>query len=228
MHPSRLEGTHCRITSSGAYDGLLCVVVSFAASKGKFRVRLLDADKQLLVAEQSLCRCFHVLASSPVGKLQHYFTVKSELVQGGCGRGVVVETSVRGGLPLWEEAPLIRTYVPEEQHAERWLAYMTLADARDNREDAVWSKALAAFDDLGLGSNVPEHVRDGAAGIAASTPATDVQRVTDVLMRFFSNQYSPSSAADSGHSFASSLYAFTSRVNDPSASTPYSALSLRL
>ena len=59
---------------------------------------------------------------------------------------------------------------------------MTLADARDNREDAVWSKALAAFDDLGLGSNVPEHVRDGAAGIAASTPATDVQRVTDVLI----------------------------------------------
>ena len=90
-----------------------------------------------------------------------------------------------------------------------------------------WVKALAAFEDLGISDDVPDHIAECAASLvedlakaaAESTGPTlevpTVDQVTTTLMRFNCNQFGFDNGAVGGNpSFsASALYLNISRVN---------------
>ena len=125
---------------------------------------------------------------------------------------------------------------------QRWRAYTTMVENAERErvmrggEAGLWGNALASFEDLCTAEHVPASVREIAASIAAevaevaeATPGAavpaggtegskrvpDAQRVTDVLMRFASNQFTFQNGAplNDAQFFASAVFVYISRVN---------------
>ena len=206
--------------------GTLCHLLAYDELKHKWCVRLGDgggskAGKELRVP--SLQLAFSLLPSS-VGKLGCYHEVGYDDAQGSCGRGLVAKQDIKTGMPIFQEPPLIvareDTLTPFgndftlAHHDVRWQAYSVLAANASKDADGAWSRALKAFDTLGVADHVPGHVRDAALAIAAREIGADAQLVRETLMRFHTNEFAFENNAKGTREFSSSaLYAFTSRAN---------------
>lgn len=230
------EGAICKIVAdSPSADGALCCIRGFDTAKGKWHVNVeggkASGKKELLVPEHSLRLCY-ALAPSSLTKLERYHKTAFDDSQGSCGRGLVAAQDIRQGMPIFEEPPLVVAFdsstSSREHHAERWRAYTALSlRARQDSSTGLWASALRAFEELGIADEIPEHVQDAAAVLAAQdweeAPSafpsdahkqSHVTKVTHTLMRFLSNQFGLSNGAPAGSAFsASAIYAFTSRIN---------------
>lgn len=208
------------------------VVLARNATNGKWRVQLQGGKwqgRELFVPEDALRLSFCLLPSSP-SKFRRFVRMEDESAQGTCGRGLVVQEPVPAGAPIFAEEPLLviggLVLSHRSHHSERWLAYAALQKrAQLELQQAATgvpsgfenAGALAAFNELGIASHVPTHVREGAENIAMKLfeDASRVDEVTNVLMRFHSNQFRfDNGAAPTDTAFASSaVYSSISRVN---------------
>ena len=222
---------------SSAHVDERCTIISFDDEATMWRVRLEEAEDEILASEAAL-RIIYCLLPSALNENEIYCMLSFEHAQGDCGRGLVITQAIRKGAPIFQEPPFIvvsssgdRSHAgtSKERHAERWHALRELEEkARREREcgsgEEQWTTALEAFEELGFAKDVPSHVRDGADHIcsthalAAGHPPH--QRVVEVLMRFNCNQFGlsngahrPSGEGSGGPFCASALYAFMSRVN---------------
>ena len=237
------KSTVCYITGTGGkpYEGASCIVQGFDGGKAKWHVRLITTSqkgKELLVAEAKL-RIGYCLLPASVNSLRPFIKLENDKAQGSCGRGLITASPVSAGKVIFEESPLIvagclaseRT-LKAQQHfgfaCERWRAFSMLQKSAEleARSDGLYARALAAFADLGVADAVPQHVRLGAeelartgailpASASAEERAQHVQWLTNILMRFHSNQFTLANgaAADDTALAASAVFAFTSRIN---------------
>ena len=193
--PSRLP------TGSVCYtdDGEACELLSFEGSSWTVR---LSSGREAPLPEASL-RFGHSLLIDSLDTLVKHVALRGQ-EQGACGRGLISTEPVEKGTTLFEEAPLfvVATTAGEggsveeyrAHHTERWHAYTTLLARRDAEAEpgGKWHRAYASFDDLGVADEVPDHVKDAAGCIAASSgaaPSTTEDQVVAVLMRFHCNQF---------------------------------------
>ena len=226
------KGTVCYLRApKRPYDKHICMVLGYDKAKAKWHVRLQSvefAGKELLVLESSLKLAFSLLPSSP-DEFQSYVSLSNEGAQGSCGRGLVAGQAIRVGVPIFEEPPVAVAFKSaesmHEHHAERWRAYSSLASNAKRPGDVNFSKALAAFEDLGIADVVPDHVRESAALIAqqnldgkspsAEMLAAHAKEVSDVLMRWACNQFTFENGVKEldPNFYASAIFANTSRTN---------------
>ena len=231
LHP----GSICYTSSSGE----ACELLSFDATTASWRIRMRKStdeyDHEALLPEESLRFGFCLMPSS-FEKLAKHVELRGKEAQGACGRGLIVTEPIEKGTVLFEEAPLIivaslsgdgaSAEAYHAHHMERWRAYNALWERCNSGTDGAWSRALAAFEELGTADAMPEHVTDAAGHIAAVSGASAAD-VADVLMKFHSNQFgglNPVSTATGGGTAAdalpaapvvaaTALFPFTSRLN---------------
>ena len=238
------EGRDERGLGSGT---TLCHIISFDRTRGQWQVRSARDGSDRYVSESSLRLCYSLLPSH-AKRVRTYAKITLE-VHGACGRGVAAAEDIRAGAPIFEEAPFLIAREsrgsPAATLAWRWRACKTLrSQASAQTGDEIWSQALSAFLELqaspGTASDAPEGVREVARQIAASEVASEVegaggaapeedlvQRITDSLMRFATNQHSWHSGALHGGTpaTATALYPMISRANHSCA--PNMLLSLK-
>lgn len=214
------------------------VVQTYDAPSGRWRVELQGSQWQgrtLLVPEEAIRISFCILPSS-LSKLQSFVDMTNVDAQGVCGRGLIVNVPVKKGNPILAEPPLIvagALVMPHRtHHSERWLAFAALqkqakaelqAAAAGRASSFEFSKALAAFNDLGMADQVPSHVREGAENIATKLfgDPSRTAEVSDVLMKFHSNQFRLDNGAEPADTAfaASGVYPCMSRINHSCAPT---------
>lgn len=214
------------------------VVQTYDAPSGRWRVELQGSQWQgrtLLVPEEAIRISFCILPSS-LSKLQTFVDMTNVDAQGVCGRGLIVNVPVKKGNPILAEPPLIvagALVMPHRtHHSERWLAFAALqkqakaelqAAAVGRASSFEFSKALAAFNDLGMADQVPSHVREGAENIATKLfgDPSRTAEVSDVLMKFHSNQFRLDNGAEPADTAfaASGVYPCMSRINHSCAPT---------
>ena len=214
------------------------VVQTYDAPSGRWRVELQGSQWQgrtLLVPEEALRISFCILPSS-LSKLQTFVDMTNVDAQGVCGRGLIVNVPVKKGSPILAEPPLCvagALVMPHRtHHSERWLAFAALqkqakaelqAAAAGRASSFEFSKALAAFNDLGMADQVPSHVREGAENIATKLfgDPSRTAEVSDVLMKFHSNQFRLDNGAEPADTAfaASGVYPCMSRINHSCAPT---------
>lgn len=187
-----------------------CTIVDFDRASDVWRVRLVDPKwqgKELKVKEPDL-RVGFCLMPSALDKERVF--VKCESEAGACGRSLVVRQHVKCDTPIFTEPPFIvagsRMGDAEamlDMCLQRWHAYVALASNANKEKsgDGKFTRAVAAFGNLCIGSCQPAEVRAGAEHItakhfeAATTPPTCearaeyFDRVFGVLGRFQSNQF---------------------------------------
>jgi hypothetical protein len=214
------------------------VVQTYDAPSGRWRVELQGSQWQgrtLLVPEEAIRISFCILPSS-LSKLQSFVDMTNVDAQGVCGRGLIVNVPVKKGNPILAEPPLIvagALVMPHRtHHSERWLAFAALqkqakaelqAAAAGRASSFEFSKALAAFNDLGMADQVPSHVLEGAENIATKLfgDPSRTAEVSDVLMKFHSNQFRLDNGAEPADTAfaASGVYPCMSRINHSCAPT---------
>lgn len=207
-------------------------IQSHDATSGKWQVRLHGSQfqgRELLVPEEALRVSFCLMPQS-LSMLQTFVRLSEEMTQGSCGRGLVLQEHVRAGDPIFAEPPFIvigALVLPHRtHHSERWLAYSALKNfvkeelqqAHAGRHTTLeYTQALQAFNDLGMASHVPSHLRETAEHIASKMfgDPSKAGEVTDVLMKFHSNQFRLDNGSEpmDKEFAASGVYKFISRVN---------------
>ena len=220
------RGSFCYVSTDGeTYDESLCQVMSFNRDKLEWMCKW--KGREVPIPETALRLCFSLLPSA-LDNLHFHHKIEFETAQGSCGRGLVAGEDIKQGSPIFEEPCLLVVYKsavsPIEQHELRWRAYQMLKNLA-SRGNSSYKKAVAAFDQLGTSSVVPEHVRTSAIEIArvspdpraraASSASTYAEEIESVLMRFHCNQFSfYNGAPDNDPAFnASAVFSYTSRIN---------------
>ena len=220
------QGSFCYVSTDGeTYDESLCQVMSFNRDKLEWMCKW--KGREVPLPETALRLCFSLLPTA-LDNLHFHHKIEFETAQGSCGRGLVAGEDIKQGSPIFEEPCLLVVYKsavsPLEQHELRWRAYQILKNLA-SRGNSSYKKAVAAFDQLGTSSVVPEHVRTSAIEIArvspdpraraASSASTYAEEIESVLMRFHCNQFSfYNGAPDNDPAFnASAVFSYTSRIN---------------
>ena len=220
------RGTVLTIRSPGErLDGERGSVEGF--KKNKWKVRLLDGDKQVLVPERCLSLGFFSVLPSSLDKTDHFVGIDDEEAQGGCGRGVRSNQAIKARQPAFEEAPIIVVSTDRadgdyahQRYYTRFEAYTALAQLASSGNKA----AIAAFqgEDHSPAGHVPADLRDAANAILEANASPDMppevregslQVIIDTLMRYEMNQVGYNRGHSNSVVQASGLYCLTSRLN---------------